>query len=413
MSDFASAVALPLRAAAADSRRREPNPEDRVSLTVAALFAGIGGIELGFHQAGHRTALWCEADPGAVAVIQDRFDVDDVALDVAELSDLPRDVDVVTAGFPCQDLSQAGRTAGIEGLRSGLVGHVFRLLEARADNPPRWLVLENVPFMLSLDAGAAMHRLTSGLEELGYSWAYRVVNTNAFGLPQRRRRVLLLASTTEDPRGVLLAQDAGAPSPAPPEGQACGFYWTEGLRGLGLAVDAVPTLKGGSAVGIPSPPAIWIPGDGLYTPDVRDAERLQGFPTDWTQAAHADGRRIGSRWKLVGNAVSVPVASWLGERISRPRDYSDVLDRQLSPTDRWPKAAWGGPSGHYRVDVSEWPIRKPTDGILDFLDHPLKPLSARASAGFLKRARASRLRFPDGFLSDVGEHARRMDAAPR
>ena len=85
----------------------------------------------------------------------------------------------------------------------------------------------------------------------------------------------------------------------------CGFYWTEGLRGLGWAIDAVPTLKGGSTLGIPSPPAIWIQGQRTSptNPDIRDAERLQGFPSDWTEVARENGGR-GARWKLVGNAVS-------------------------------------------------------------------------------------------------------------
>jgi DNA (cytosine-5)-methyltransferase 1 len=265
--------------------------------------------------------------------------------------------------------------------------------------------------MLSLDAGSAMRRLTDALEELGYNWAYRVVDTRAFGLPQRRRRVLLLASATEDPRGVLLAQDAGTPEPQEPDGRPCGFYWTEGMRGLGLAIDGVPTLKGGSAVGIPSPPAIWVPGEGLFTPDIRDTERLQGFDPDWTKAAHADGRRIGTRWKLVGNAVSVPVADWVGRRLQGDAEYSDALDVQMASTDRWPTAAWGGSEGRYRSPVSEWPEHALTPGILEFLQYSLKPLSERASSGFLKRALSSRLNFPSGFLADVAEHARQMGMA--
>jgi DNA (cytosine-5)-methyltransferase 1 len=386
---------------------RAVSPE---TLRVAALFAGIGGIELGLHASRHETAVWCENDAAAIAVLRDRFDIAEDGLyeDVADMPVIPVDVELVTAGFPCQDLSQAGRTAGIEGLRSGLVGHVFRLLEARQEDPPRWLLLENVPFMLSLDSGAAMRRLTDALEELGYDWAYRVIDTRAFGLPQRRRRVLLLASTTEDPRGILLAPDAGKPQPEEPNGRPCGFYWTEGTRGLGLAIDAIPTLKGSSGIGIPSPPAIWIPGKGLFTPDIRDAERLQGFDVDWTMAAHADGRRLGARWKLIGNAVSVPVAEWVGRRLQSPAEYSDVLDVEMTPTDRWPTAAWGGPEGRYRAPLSEWPEHAPTPGILEFLHYDPKPLSERASAGFLKRALQSPLKFPEGFLSDVAEHARQM-----
>ncbi len=87
---------------------------NRVPLTVAGLFAGIGGIELGFHRAGHEPKLLCEIDPGALSVLQHRFPDVPLAKDVRAIKALPQ-VDIVTAGFPCQDLSQAGRTAGIGG----------------------------------------------------------------------------------------------------------------------------------------------------------------------------------------------------------------------------------------------------------------------------------------------------------
>src|SRR5207245_2191293 len=129
-------------------------------------------------------------------------------------------------------------------------------------------------------------------------------------LPHRRLRVILVASTTEDPREVLFADDANENLPEDRSGRACGFYWTEGTRGLGWAVDSIPTLKGGSAIGIASPPAIWMPNGKIVTPDISDAERLQGFPAGWTKRAQGKTSRIGARWKLVGNAVSVPVARW-------------------------------------------------------------------------------------------------------
>lgn len=77
---------------------------------------------------------------------------------------------------------------------------------------------------------------------------------------------------------------------------AFGFYWTEGTRGLGAAVDAVPTLKGGSTIGIPSPPGILLPGGRVVTPRIEDAERLQGFEAGWTEPAEAvaDRRTDGS-----------------------------------------------------------------------------------------------------------------------
>src|SRR5664279_88307 len=191
-------------------------------MTAVGLFAGIGGIERGFARSGVETELLCEVDTGAVAVLKRRMPHVPVDLDIRSLTKIPK-VDVVAAGFPCQDLSQAGRTAGITGERSGLVDHAFRLIRKPAGGP-KWLLLENVPFMLQLDRGRAMLHLTTTLEEMGFSWAYRVVDARAFGLPQRRLRVIMLASRTEDPRSVLFADDAVPRITSDPELHACGFY---------------------------------------------------------------------------------------------------------------------------------------------------------------------------------------------
>lgn len=95
-------------------------------LTSVGLFAGIGGIELGFEQAGHSTELLCEIDPPAQRVLPARFPGVPQMPDIKVLRSLPK-VDVVAAGFPCQDLSQAGLTGGIGGTKSRLVDEIFRL----------------------------------------------------------------------------------------------------------------------------------------------------------------------------------------------------------------------------------------------------------------------------------------------
>jgi DNA (cytosine-5)-methyltransferase 1 len=383
----------------------------RSELRVAGLFAGVGGIELGLHQAGHTPVLMCEIDPGAQRVLEQQFPGVRVAKDIRDLRALPS-VDLLTAGFPCQDLSQAGQTAGIRGKQSGLVEHIFRLLGSRK-NGPRWLLIENVSFMLQLDRGKAMRYLVDELEARGFTWAYRVVDTRAFGLPQRRQRVILLASRTEDPRHVLLADDAGEEErPFFPD-LLCGFYWTEGNRGLGWAVDAVPTLKGGSTIGIPSPPAIWDPFEGtITTPEIRDAERLQGFDPDWTlPALEGRGVKRGHRWKLVGNAVSVPVARWIGERLTRPGKFKAPAGRLLPRGVTWPRAAWGHGGNVFPADVSMWPVCWTRPHLSDFLSFPRVPLSARAAGGFLGRARSSTLTFEPGFLDAVAGHVERMQRA--
>ena len=374
--------------------------------TAVGLFAGIGGLERGLMRAGCEAELLSEIDRAAARVLRERFPEVALVGDIREISALP-ETDLVCGGFPCQDLSQAGRTAGITGTRSGLVGEVFRLISQ--GRGPRWLLLENVPFMLQLERGRAMRYLTDALGGLGYAWAYRLVDARAFGLPQRRQRVILLASRTEDPRPALLSQEVGELKREMRQETACGFYWTEGIKGLGWAVDAVPTLKGGSTIGIPSPPAIWMADGSIVTPDIRDAERLQGFPANWTLPSVDDAKRKnGPRWKLVGNAVSVPVAAWVGERLwtndSTHIGEGDVVDRG----DRWPVAAWGYEEKAFRADVSPWPVRRPYKPLAEFLKYPTSLLSARAAAGFLSRAGRGTLRFPEGFLEDVSLHLERM-----
>lgn len=372
---------------------------------MVGLFAGIGGLELGLSRHGWRTELLCEVEPGAQAVLTARFPETPLHPDITRLRALPEGTELVAAGFPCQDLSQAGRTAGITGSRSGLVDEVFRLV--RRKRGPRWLLIENVPFMLQLGRGAAMHHITDALAELGYTWAYRVVDARSFGLPQRRNRVLMLASRTEDPRPVLFADDAGPRTVGDPEHDPCGFYWTEGVRGLGWAVNAVPTLKGGSGLGIASPPAVRLPSGEIVTPGISDGERLQGFEPGWTAPAlEMPGFRQGHRWKLVGNAVSVRMADWVGARLSAPGDPI-THDRPLPPDKPWPVAAWGHAGHAYGVPVSTWPVHEPYENLSDFLTEA-RLLSARATAGFLRRTGMGTLRFPDGFLDDVQSHLVRM-----
>ncbi|MCZ4520087.1 DNA (cytosine-5-)-methyltransferase [Rhodococcus ruber] len=373
---------------------------------MVGLFAGIGGLELGLAEAGWSTQLLCEVDPGAQAVLTARMPDVPLHSDVTTLRSLPAGTELVAAGFPCQDLSQAGRTAGITGARSGLVDEVFRLVSRRKG--PRWLLIENVPFMLQLGRGAAMRHITDALEDLGYMWAYRVVDARAFGLPQRRQRVVMLASRTDDPREVLFSQDAGPLPDGDPSTQPCGFYWTEGIRGLGWAVNAVPTLKGGSSLGIASPPAVRLPSGEIVTPGIIGAERLQGFDPDWTlPSVQQPGVRSGHRWKLVGNAVSVRMASWAARALDDPKPYDASKDVAVLPGQAWPTAAWGRDRTTFKVTISSMPVHEPYEDLIGFLDDS-KLLSARATAGFLKRARAGSLRFAPGFLDDLDAHLERM-----
>ena len=120
-----------------------------------------GGLERGLAVNDHHAALLCEIDPGARANLAAALPNTRIVPDVADLELLPAGTELVAAGFPCQDLSQAGLTHGIKGARSSLVRHVFRLLKYR-DVP--WVLLENVPFMLELARGSAMKAIVVELQ---------------------------------------------------------------------------------------------------------------------------------------------------------------------------------------------------------------------------------------------------------
>jgi DNA (cytosine-5)-methyltransferase 1 len=377
--------------------------------TAVSLFSGIGGFELGLEAAGISTTLMCEKDPTAQAVLRSHFPTTELVDDIADLAALP-ECSILVGGWPCQDLSQAGRMAGIEGLQSGLVSHVFRLLDA-SDSMPRVVLLENVAFALSLKEGEAIRHVTSELASRGYRWAYRVLDSREFGLPHRRRRVFICGMRDGDPAAALFdgLDQASQPDADPAD---IGFYWTEGNRGVGWTPDAIPPLKGGSGLHIPSPPAIWNVEAGRFTvPGIEDAERLQGFEAGWTRAARDAKRGDRARWRLVGNAVSVPVVRWLAERLALHAptvpELETVEQRVVhiaatggphEPT-RYCRAIGEGPSTPRRVCVASFGLTGQTD------------LSRRAAEGFLRRYMRSGLRKNMEFAAALARHCE-LDAVP-
>jgi DNA (cytosine-5)-methyltransferase 1 len=331
---------------------------------VAGLFAGIGGLEKGLAASGHHSELLCEIDPLARAVLEARFPGIPLHDDVCTLERCPA-VDLLAGGF-----RQTSRRRGARRGSRVLVGARGRGLPA-AERAREVRAPENVPHA---SARAARYDHPAVLRGAGLRWAYRVVDARSFGLPQRRQRVFFLAMLEGDPRDVLFADDAGVPEVVNyGEPIAFGFYWTEGTKGLGWAANAVPTLKGGSTVGVPSPPAVWLPSGEIVTVGLRDAERLQGFPADWTPGRVRESRSM--RWKLVGNAVSVPVARWLGRRLARPGHFQERAMMPLFPGVRWPHVAWNTGEGRFTTDLSMWPVRREPKLLHEFSE--TEPLSAR------------------------------------
>lgn len=168
-------------------RSLEKNP--RMSKgTVVGLFSGIGGLERGFELEGFSTVATAEIDPTCVSVLERRMPGITNLGDMTQLEALPTS-DVIVADFPCQPYSQAGLRDGLERGRAPL-RHLLRLIEAAK---PSVVVLENVAFILYLHGGEAVKRITNRLAKCGYSWACRLLDSRAFGLPHRRLRWILVA----------------------------------------------------------------------------------------------------------------------------------------------------------------------------------------------------------------------------
>lgn len=159
-------------------------------MRVGSLFTGIGGFDLGFGRAGCEVVWQSEIDKAASRVLAHRFPGvpnygDITKVDVDELADC----DIVTFGFPCQDLSTAGNRAGLAGARSGLFWEAARVIAGKA---PRWILFENVPGLLTSDEGEDFGVVLGTLASFGYSLAYAVLDSQHHGVPQRRKRVFLV-----------------------------------------------------------------------------------------------------------------------------------------------------------------------------------------------------------------------------
>ncbi len=175
-----------------------------------SLFAGVGGFDLGLERSGHTCVGQVEIDKHAQSVLARHWpDVpkhDDVttAIDWADEIGLTGNVDLVAGGFPCQDLSVAGKRAGLDGKRSGLFYDALAFAKAVK---AKTILLENVPGLLSSNKGRDFGVLLTELADAGYSnIEWRILNSQFFGVAQRRRRVFIVASVGTEPFRTVLSE---------------------------------------------------------------------------------------------------------------------------------------------------------------------------------------------------------------
>ena len=184
------------------------------ALTVGSLFSGIGGFDLGLERAGVRPLWMCEIDQACQGVLRRHWPGVPIYDDVTRLSaDNVVRPDVLCGGFPCQDVSVAGRRAGLAGERSGLWYEFLRVIESLR---PRWVVIENVPGLLSSNGGRDFAVVLRGLVECGYGVTWRVLDAQYFGVAQRRRRVFIVGSLGSGRAAQVLFEREGVPGDTPP-----------------------------------------------------------------------------------------------------------------------------------------------------------------------------------------------------
>jgi len=157
-------------------------------MRIGSLFSGVGGYELGLCAAipGARVVWQCEIDPFCRRVLARHWPAVPIYEDITTLEEVPP-VDLICGGFPCQDISIAGKGAGINGTKSGLFFELMRIV--RLAGHPKWICLENVPALASRGMGAVLGELAQS----GYDAEWSVFGADDLGAPHRRKRIWIIA----------------------------------------------------------------------------------------------------------------------------------------------------------------------------------------------------------------------------
>ncbi|MFN8013288.1 MAG: DNA (cytosine-5-)-methyltransferase [Dermatophilaceae bacterium] len=304
-----------------------PSDAGQRKIRVASFFAGIGGFDLGFERAGITTVWQCEKKEFCLDILEKHWPHVQRAEDIQGVSvdDIP-EAEIWTGGFPCQDVSLArmGPRSGLRGKQSGLF---YDFAELIAQRRPQLVVLENVAALLSSHDGRDFAVILRTLADLGYGVAWRVLDSRHFGVPQSRTRVFIV--------GALGGAEAAAKVLFEPE---CGDRNSEKGRSHGSKSISPFAIS----VGNPKQGFVKKLAHCLYAESARhtgtdwsrnyvsypegqvrrltplETERLQGFPDGWTLPTHEMANQDAldsARYHACGNAVSVPVAEWIGQRI--------------------------------------------------------------------------------------------------
>jgi len=269
------------------------------------LFSGIGGFRRGLELSGGYRCVWsCDIDRAANLTYHRRFTPERGTHYSGDIRRVPTkqipNHDLLTGGFPCQTFSDAGKRRGFKDPRGTLFYEIARIAKAKK---PTLLLLENVPGLLYHDEGKTFATILHEMDELGYDAEWWVLNSGYF-VPQQRRRVYIIGHFREKPTPWIF--------PIMEFGK--GSIEMDGKIPHSSTLTASYSREGYGA----GRPYIIFEGDGpggkppmrAFTPI--ECERLQGFPDNWTQGR---GISLDNRYKAIGNAVTVNVVKFLGDRL--------------------------------------------------------------------------------------------------
>lgn len=299
--------------------------------------SGIEAATVAWAPLGWEAVAFAEIEPFPCAVLAHHYP------DVPNLGDMTKvhdwrpysgAVDLVVGGTPCQDFSVAGKRTGLTGERSGLALVFVQILSVVR---PEWFVWENAPGVFSTNGGRDFGTFLGTLDDIGYSCAWRVLDAQYFGVPQRRRRVFVVGHLGDwRPAAAVLFEPGCLRRDTPPsrkKGADIAGTLKGGSGKRGWESTFIPQIVGQAmsckwAKGTSGPAgdehhnlvATPLRAEGAVrrlTP--RKCERLQGFPDDYTLIPYrgkpAADCADGPRYKALGNSMAVPVMRWIGERI--------------------------------------------------------------------------------------------------
>ena len=290
------------------------------------LFAGIGGFRLGLEQAGHTCVGFVEIDKFARKSYEAIFDTEgeytEHDINKVNTKELP-EADIWCFGFPCQDISVAGKQKGFEGNRSSLFFAVTRKLHELEDKKkPSYLLIENVKNLLSINSGWDFASLQIELDSLGYDIEWDVLNSKEV-VPQNRERVFIIGHFRgRHTRKVFpIIRKDGQTNKTIKE--VARIYPNRHSSDANSVIDPSGISHTVTAHSYKDSPKILVNQLGIRKLTPRETWRLQGFP-DWAFDKAKDAGLSNSQlYKQAGNSVTVPVIYEIAKRMNWEEEDDD------------------------------------------------------------------------------------------